>query len=560
MARALPAGRRENNGWAKRIFIARVHSLEKLLSGNQAALMIGAGKMSMKRFVFCNVVLALSFGHLPATAAEEGKAPQRPNIIFILADDLSYGDLSCFGQKHFSTPNIDRLASAGRVFTNAYAAGSWCAPSRTGLLTGLNWSRASPTIKNGTKKFCPTVAELLKTAGYSTCALGKWHMEEGGNSWHRGKTWEEEKQKTVWSQMPWNRGFDVCRIGYRSGNNAYYPHRLEYGDDQEIPLLQNLRIDSRYLYKYATEGGSLFDAQGRYVDSAGSSDLRYSEDLYREEALAFMRANKDKPFFLYYATPLVHGPLAVPSLGRFSDKSAEWKSARKFWAAMVEYLDVSVGAIHDEVKKLGIENNTIICFSSDNGYSAGGYLGSAGWKDDPVFKNKGPWNRGKFVNTNGGVIVPFIAWGPGRIPAGKTDRAITFYDLMATAGELAGVTLPGPTDGVSIVALLEGRDKDQPVRDAIVWKGTGGERLKAPGPWVPEEKTPEKKQPLIADSVLLDEKWFSIALNDIPAPREPATVQSVHVFDITVDLGMEHDLATGRKDLCERALNELRKQ
>ena len=511
------------------------------------------------------IYLVVGFGCLEVVA-EEVKPTQRPNIIFILADDLSYGDLSCFGQKHFATPNIDRLASEGRVFTSACAAGSWCAPSRTGLLTGLNWSHAGPTVTAEKKKtYRPTVAELLKTGGYSTCALGKWHMQEGGtNTWgHDGgkaTTREEMKQGTVWSQMPWNRGFDVCRIGYRFGDNPYYPHGLEYGDNQEIALPQNQQIDYRYVYKYQKEGGSLFNAQGRYMDKTGSTDLRYSEDLYREEALAFMRANKAKPFFLYYASPLMHGPLAVPSLGRFSDRPAEWTWARKFWASMVEYLDGSVGAILDEVKKLGIEKNTIICFSSDNGYSAWGYgLCGARWTDDPVFKNKGPWNRGKFVNTNGGVMVPFIAWGPGRIPAGKTDRAINFYDLMATAGELGGVQALGPTDGVSIVPLLEGRDKDQSVRAAMVWKGTSGERLPS-DPWGPEEKNPGKKQPLISDSVLLDEKWFVIALRETSSPSGPGREKPVlHVFDITADPGMTKDLAAARPDLSERAWNELRK-
>jgi arylsulfatase A-like enzyme len=497
-----------------------------------------------------------------AAAAEETKPAQRPNIIFILADDLSYGDLSCFGQKHFSTPNIDRLASEGRVFANAYAAGSWCAPSRTGLLTGRNWSKAAPAANSeGKKKFCPTVAELLKTAGYSTCALGKWHMQEGGNNWVHARTLEElekHKKDTVWSQMPWNRGFDVCRIGYRLGDNPYYPHGLEYGDNQEISLQQNHRIEYTYLYKYFKEGGSLFNAEGRYVDASGSSDLRYSEDLYRNEALTFMRANKDKPFFLYYATSLMHGPLAVPSLGRFKDMPKEWTSPHKFWAAMVETLDASVGLILDEVKKLGIEKNTIICFTSDNGYSAWGYFGRSNWQDDPVFQNKGPWNRGKFVNTNGGLIVPFIAWGPGRIPAGKTGRAINFYDLMATAGELSGAKLPGPTDGASFVPLLEGRDQDQPVRATMVWKGTRNERMKA-DPWGPEEKVPGKTQPLIPDSVLLDEKWYAIGLHEIPAERAPTPPpRALHLFDVTADPGMAQDLATSRTDLCERALKALR--
>lgn len=493
------------------------------------------------------VVLGL---HMPAEA-EPVEPPRPPNIIFILADDLSYRDLSCFGQRHFSTPHIDRLASEGRVFTNAYAAGSWCAPSRTGLLTGLNWSHAAPTKTGGEKKYRPTVAELLKTKGYSTCALGKWHMYEGDNSWNRLETWEKQKARTVWSQMPWNRGFDVCRIGYRSGDNAYYPHRLEYGDDQEIPLPQNRHVDDRHLWKYRTAAASLFDAQGRYVDSTGSSDLRYSEDIYREEALAFIRASKDTPFFLYYATPLMHGPLAVPTLSRFRDKPGEWTDAHKMWAAMVEYLDGSVGLIIDEVKKLGIEDNTIICFTSDNGYSEWGYFGRGNWVDDPLFKNKGPWNRGKFVNTNGGLIVPFLAWAPGRIPPGKTDRAINFYDLMATAGELAGAELPGPTDGVSVAPLLEGRDKDQPVRAAMIWKGTNNEQ--ATDPWDPEEKTAGERRKATPDSVLLDEKWFAIVFPKAQAPTEPA----VHVFDITADPGMEHDLAASRTDLRERALREL---
>ena len=365
----------------------------------------------------------------------------------------------------------------------------------------------------------------------------------------------QQLRKTNWAQMPWHRGFDVCRIGYRGefmgGNgNPYFPFQIETGDHEEIALPQNQNLDNAYLWQYLDNPApfapktiptaKMYDAQGRFVDKGGkdSSQLRYSEDIYREEAVAFMRANKDKPFFLYYATPLVHGPLAVKELGRFKDKPAEWTYPHKLWAAMIEELDRSVGILLDEVKRLGLEKNTIIIFASDNGYAAWGYFRRPAWQDDPLFKNKGPWNRGKFITTNGGVIVPFIAWGPGRVPAGKTDRAINFYDFMATAGELAGAKLPGLTDGVSFVPLLEGRDKDQPVRAAMVWPRTTG-HMNLADDWNPAAKP--GKQPVFPcpDAALLDEKWYAIQLG-----------KTIRLFDITTDPGMKHDLSVQHPDLC----------
>lgn len=362
------------------------------------------------------------------------KTQRKPNIIFILADDLSYGDMSCFGQKKFSTPNIDRMAKEGVVFSHAYAAAPWCAPSRTGLLTGLDCRHHAPFSND---RFQPTVAEALKGAGYATCALGKWHMKEGRrDSWGGGRTWKDQKARTNWKQMPWHRGFDVCRIGYRgrfqgSNGNPYFPLRIETGDKEEIPFPANPEIDAPTLWKYTPER---YDEKGRFLDRTGkdSSQLRDSEDYYREEAVAFMREHssaagsgrKSEPFFLYYATPLVHGPLNVKQMGGFDDMTG-WSLSHKLWATMVGELDRSVGVILDEVKRLGTEDNTIVIFASDNGYSQWGYFGRPAWTDDPVFQNKGPWNRGKFITTNGGVIVPFIAWGPGRGARGKkTERAI----------------------------------------------------------------------------------------------------------------------------------------
>jgi arylsulfatase A-like enzyme len=272
--------------------------------------------------------------------------------------------------------------------------------------------------------------------------------------------------------------------------------------------------------------------------------MRYSEDIYREEAVKFMRGNKDRAFFLYYATPLVHGPLVAKELGAFKDRPAPWTQRHKLWAAMVTELDRSVGIIVDEVKQLGLERNTIILFASDNGYAQWGYFGRQAWADDPLFKNKGPWNRGKHINSLGGVIVPFIAWAPGRMPAGsKTDRAINFCDFMATAGELAGTKLPGPTDGVSFVPLLEGRDKDQPIHPAMIWPSTCA-HMQMPDDWAPEKD----KTTYHPAAALLDEKWYALGLG-----------KTVRLFDITTDPGLKHDLSGKRPDLRARAAAEFEK-
>jgi len=506
--------------------------------------------------------LALFLVLLTRTAPAVPAPP--PNIIFILADDLSYGDLSCFGQTNFATPNIDRLADQGRIFANAYAGGPWCAPSRTSLLTGRSSLHRKPLARDAhgrPVKFNPTVAEMLKAAGYATCALGKWHMAEPEETWNFAKTWAEQKAAEIPAEMPWHRGFDVCRIGYRAGNNPYYPHQIECGDTEEIPLPQNANVDGDWLNRYLHGGpaaaAALFDAHGRFVDRTGkdSSQLRYAEDDYRAAALAFMETNRNRPFFLYYATPLMHGPLGVKELGEFKDRAQPWTWPHKLWAAMAGELDRSVGVITREVERLGLATNTIILFASDNGYAEWGYFGRAEWTDDPVFKNKGPWNRGKFVTANGGVIVPFIAWGPGRVAAhSRTDRAISFYDFLATAGELARTPPLGPTDGVSFVPLLEGRDQDQPVRATLVWAHTSNYLSMTDDfdPSVPATGKPKKYQP---DAVLLDERWYALGLRKSPAPA-PLTIR---VFDITADPGCRHDLSARRPDLAARAAAEFQK-
>ena len=510
-----------------------------------------------------------------AVAANPSAAPRppaRPNIIIILADDLSYRDLSCFGQTNFSTPNIDRLAAQGRIFANAYAGGPWCAPSRTSLLTGRSTAHLAPLARDArgrVTKYNPTVAEMLQSAGYATCALGKWHMAETEDTWSFAKTWAEQKAAGNPLELPWHRGFEVCRIGYRAGGNPYYPHQIECSDTEEISLPQNANVDSDWLYHYIRGGpaaaAAIFDAQGRFVDKTGkdSSQLCYAEDFYRAAALAFMQTNRARPFFLYYASPLMHGPLGVKELGEFKDKPAPWTYPHKLWAAMARELDRSVGLLTGEVERLGLATNTIILFASDNGYAEWGYFGRAEWTDDPVFHNKGPWNRGKFVTANGGVMIPFIAWGPGRVPPhSTTSRAINFYDFMATAGELAATLPPGPTEGVSYVPLLEGRDQDQPLRTAMAWSSSScylsmtddfdPAATPAETPAKISTKKPVKYQP---DAVLLDERWYVLGIRKAPAPA-PLTLR---VFDITADPGCHVDLSAARPDLGTRAAAEFKK-
>ena len=503
--------------------------------------------------------LALFWGTNVSAAAGANKGrDKRPNIIFIIADDFSYLDISCFGQKEFSTPNIDRLTAEGRVFRNAYTGAPWCAPSRTSLLTGMNGSHFNVLERDEdgrATRFNPTVGEMLKAAGYATGAIGKWHMFEGWrDSWIFRRTWEEQKKATNWKVMPWNRGFDYCRIGYRGsfmmGNgNPYFPFQVETGDNREIKIPENYDLTNEYLWRYVNKkkAHTLFNEKGHFVDMKGKDAcrMRYSEDIYREEAVKFMRKSvrEGKPFYLHYASPLMHGPLAVKDLGRFKDKKG-WSYPHKIWAAMVEYLDGSVGRITEEVRRLGIADNTLIFFASDNGYSEWGYFRRKRWTDDPIFKNKGPWNRGKFITTNGGVIVPLIAWCPGRVPSGtETRRAVNFYDFMATASELAGAKLLGPTDGVSVVPLLEGRDKDQPLRKAMPWFAKTI-RCRIQDNWA---KVRDGKS-ISPDSVLLDEKWFALLFG-----------KTVHIFDIVSDPGMTRDLAGQHPDLCARARAQFQK-
>jgi arylsulfatase A len=365
----------------------------------------------------------------------------RPNIVFILADDLGYGELGCMGQKKIRTPNIDRLAAGGIRFTQAYSGSTVCAPSRCVLLTGRHTGHAFirdngrlPTegqrpIPAGTE----TLGTMLKEAGYATCAIGKWGL--GGP----GTEGEPNRQ-----------GFDHW-FGYLCQRHAhnYYPKYLWRNGDR-VPVEGNTR---------------------------GPTGKHYAPDLMEKEALDFVRREGSRPFFLYYATPVPHVALQAPedSLEEYRD---EWDdppydgkkgyiphpSPRAAYAAMVTRMDRTVGRIIDLVEELGQEKNTIFFFSSDNGPT---YAGGA---DSTFFESAGPFRGLKGSLYEGGIRVPLIVRWPGRIRPGSTSCHVTAsQDVMPTLAAITGVRAPGEIDGISFLPALLGRE-GQAGHGSLYWE------------------------------------------------------------------------------------------
>ncbi len=512
------------------------------------------------------LVIGATMTSLASGEAAEAPRParDRPNIIIILADDLAYRDLGCFGQRAFATPHTDRMAAEGRIFTNAYAGAAWCAPSRTALLTGLtdvNFAPLTCDAKGIGTRFRPTIAELLRPAGYATCAIGKWHMAEPADC--------SRDDQPAPAQMPWHRGFDTCRIGFVHGFNCHFPHQLLTGDDTSIAVPENHKLSEDYFRDYygigdrftvRHHGEGIYNAEGLFVDQAGNdiTRLRYAEDLYREAAESFIAANRSRPFLLYYASSLVHFPIVAKRIDGFADRPATWTTMHKAYAASVQEFDRTVGAILNAIRTEELEHNTIVLVTSDNGFTAGFNFPAMGvpwgpqlamWDDVALFANKGPWNRGKHINTAGGLIVPFIAWGPGRVPPGATNRVITFTDVLDTARELSGTSLLGHTDGTSFVPLLEGRDDQHPPHSPTLWSGIACHYAAMNDDWahgaVPIAR-PNPDGPYRPDATLLDERWFAMGF------RQPEGL-AIRLFDLVNDPGQQVDIAVNHPELCQRA-------
>jgi arylsulfatase A-like enzyme len=396
------------------------------------------------------VAALLSWFASPVSAAEQ------PNIIFVLVDDLGYGDLGCYGQETIRTPSIDRMAAEGMRFTDCYAGSTVCAPSRCCLMTGLHTGHAR-IRGNARVPLLPqdvTVAELLAEAGYKTGIIGKWGLGEPETT-----------------GIPNRQGFDYW-FGYLNQRHAhnYYPEYLWKNQSRfPLPNAVNHVIGGRD----RTPGGV---ATKREV---------YSHDLFTEQAMDFLDRNAEETFFLYLAYTIPHANneagregMEVPDYGPYADE--DWPDPQKGHAAMITRMDGDVGRLFAKLEKLGIDDETIVFFSSDNGpHKEGG-------ADPEFFNSSGPLQGYKRSLHDGGIRVPGIARWPGRVKAGSTsDLPWAFWDFLPTACELAGCEAPQGLDGISIVPELLGKPGQQR-HEFMYWEfheGRGSRQAVRMGPW-----------------------------------------------------------------------------
>lgn len=368
-------------------------------------------------------------------SADPAAQPRRPNIIYIMADDLGYGDLGCFGQRMIKTPRLDALARQGMRLTDHYSGHTVCRPSRLVLLTGRH-SGNTPIHSNAQYALpagAQTVTSLLKKAGYATGGIGKWAL---GGPQSPG--------------APTRQGFDSW-VGYLDQGNAhnYYPEFL-WRNTEKLPLAGNvIGRDKRVAVKRTT----------------------YAHDVMTDAALAFIREHAERPFLLqaHYTIPHANNEggratgngMEVPDWGAYADR--DWPDTEKGFAAMVSLLDADVGKIIDLLKELRLERQTLVIFTSDNGpHQEGGHkLG--------FFDSNGPLRGFKRDLYEGGIRVPTIAWWPGTItPGTASDHPSAFWDWLPTACELAGISPPEDTDGISYAPTLRGAP--QRTHDYLYWK------------------------------------------------------------------------------------------
>ena len=394
--------------------------------------------LQMRTSLLSLTLLALAVIQLTTTCLVTAAEPTKPNIIFILSDDVAQGDLGCYGQKLIQTPNLDRMAKEGTRYWQAYAGTSVCAPSRSSLMTGLHMGhcpiRANRELKPEGQKPLPegtfTVAELLKSAGYSTCCVGKWGMGMFDTS-----------------GSPFNNGFDHF-YGYNCQRHAhsYFPSYL-YNDAERFTLDGN-------------EGGG---------------KKTYAQELIQNDALGWIRKHKDGPFFLFYAATLPHGKYEIDDLGQYQDK--EWSAQQKTYAAMVSRLDSDTGEILDLLKELKIDEHTIVFFVGDNGssFNPSSEIGKL-FNQTMDGKLRG-FKRGMY---EGGLRQAAIVRWPGKVPAGRvTEEPWAFWDFLPTAAELAGAAIPTDveTDGYSLVEFLKGGHA--PKREYFYWELHEGKPIQA---------------------------------------------------------------------------------
>ena len=458
-------------------------------------------------FSFCSLFLVIFVHNRLYSQGSDAK----PNIVYIMADDLGYGDLSSYGQKKFDTPNIDALAKKGMLFTQHYSGSTVCAPSRSSLITGLHTGH---TTIRGNKEIQPegqypikdtdfTIAEMLKDAGYTTGAFGKWGLGYPGSEGD-----------------PTNQGFDVF-YGYNCQrmSHSYYPYHL-WSNKNKVMLDGN----------------------------EGTDKGQYAPYLIQKEALKFIDDNKDHPFFLYYPTTIPHAELVAPEeymekyRGKFEPEKpyngtdagphfrtggyASQADPHAAFAAMVNVLDDQVGEIVAKLEDLGLMDHTILIFTSDNGpHKEGG-------ADPDYFNSNGPLRGYKRDMYEGGIRVPMIVRWDGKVaPNSQSDHISAFWDIMPTFCALSGQPVPDYTDGISFLSSLTG--KTQKEHAFLYWEfpARGGSQAVRMG------------------------KWKGIRQNVDKGMDAP-----IELYDLSSDIGEKHNVAKTNPEIVKKIANIMAEQ
>jgi len=380
--------------------------------------------MNRRQFLHAAAVTSLTLAADRLWAA----SPRKPNIIFVLSDDLAQGDVGCYGQKLIKTPNLDRMAAEGTRFTQAYCGTSVCAPSRASLLTGLHTGHcpiranreAQPEGQMPLPAGTLTVAQVLKDAGYATACIGKWGMGM----------------------------FDTTGSPLKVGFDHFFGYNCQRHAHSYFPT---------YLYNDANR----FELEGN--DGKGVGKI-YAQNLIANEILDWVRKQKDRPFFLFHSVTLPHGRFEIDDLGPYANR--DWTPLQKNYAAMVSRLDSDIGRLLQLLKDLEIDENTVVFVAGDNGssFAPNSEIGR-------LFEQSRGLRGYKRGMYEGALRQAAIARWPGRIPAARvSDEPWAFWDFMPTAAQLAGTKLPPSftPDGLPLVSFLEGGPA--PKREYFYWE------------------------------------------------------------------------------------------
>ena len=393
---------------------------------------------------------------------------KKPNIIFIMADDMGYGDLGCYGQKKIKTPNLDKMAAEGMKFTQHYAGSTVCAPSRCCLMTGKHTGHC--TVRGNVDVLMKpdevTIAKVLKKAGYNTACIGKWGIGHPPPP-----------------EDPHNNGFDYF-FGYLSMWHAhnYYPDFL-WKNGQKVPLENVVQHPKRH---YKKDQETLVGLANKKVD--------YSHDLFSQAALDYIE-EQDKPFFLFISFTIPHANnearqfrehgMEVPDLGIYADK--DWPEPEKGKAAMISRMDSDIGKIFNKLWELEIDENTLVMFSSDNGPHKEGDV------NPEFFGSNGSLKGIKRDLYEGGIRVPMIARWPGKItPNSQCHHISAFWDVLPTLAEIAEAHQPKGIDGISFAPSLYGKPQER--HEYLYWEFHEGSSKQAVriGKWKAVRLAPSK--------------------------------------------------------------------